>query len=306
MKRLLTVVILLGVIAIIIIPFAGSDSLASNATSERHVFTWISHVTPQLARWAKGMHFTDVICSDNSVESYQNLWDEGITYWYVVTAHAINSVTLNDLQQQLHRFANSSPNAHIYLDDPHRILLVYGLEAMSSLLDAVRCVEREKDARFILDGYPDPRLGNSTGTGYRRTSRYLEDEVHIDRYADRKLAMVDWTGVDLDLYQRLDGNYTALILQFIGIGPRSLGFYVWAFGCCGTGISWDTVSRTQLESVYTEAIANNASRVVVWNGYSKASGNGAWDEACVADSSLYYYPEWWDIIRSANLAFLEE
>jgi hypothetical protein len=290
MKRLLVVVILLGVMAIITIPFAGSNNLASNSSSdrynisERHTFTWISHVTPELAHWAQGLCFTDVVSPDNSMASYQNLLNEGITYWYCVSSWGLDQVDLTsvaNLTKRLTTFVHQSLNGQVYLDDTQHICQMHGVEELNNLFSAVREVQGKTNfTLFILDGYLDLHDSYKSYLFYPQTNM---------------------DGIDFDVYKPLNTNYTSIFPLLTQAAPRTIGIYIWAYGCWKSGLAWDMVTSEKLGSVYSEAILNNATRIVVWDGYAMSEDA----DPCIDTSCLYNYPEWWPLVRELNMEFLQ-
>lgn len=247
---------------------------------DRHVFTWISKVTPELASWARNMCFTDVVVLDNSVESYSNLENEGITYWYLATSYGLDPLNLDVLEQQLVTIANASPNGHVYLDDSHRLLEVRGVPAMNNLFDAVRQVQASNDCRFTLNGY-------------------------VDSFAHSVYPEMNMMEIDFDAYQAMTIPYDTVIQLLEIAEPATIGIYVWAYGV-GNGLSWSTMTEGCLESVYRQAKENELTRLVIWNGYVGMDELlQSLDPVGMYMACLYYYPDWWDKVRTENMEFIE-
>ena len=261
--------------------FVSTSVTTTHSTSEmtkleRHVFTWISKVTPELASWAKNMSFTDVVVLDSSAESYLNLANAGITYWYLVTSYGLDPMTSDILEHQLVTIADASPNGHVYLDDSHRLLELGGVTAIDNLFCAIRKVQASNNCKFILNGY-------------------------VDSFSSTAYPKMNMTGIDFDVYQPLTVSYESVIPLLETSDPATIGIYVWAYRV-SNGVSWSTMTESYLDSVYEQAKKNGLSRVVVWNGYSGILELSHFVVMCA--SCLYNYPEWWSKVKLENQRFL--
>lgn len=267
------------VVGVILLGLIGWGSHSNYQAADRHVFTWISRVTPELAGWVRDMNFTDVIVVDSSVESLQNLDSQGITYWWLVSAQSLDA-DAGTLRQQLAVFANTSPNGHVYLDDSHYILEKYGTSVASNLFDAIREIQSTSNSRFILDGYIDSNLSG------------LYSQLNM-------------TGIDFDVYQPLKLSYQPTIRLLEMANPASLGIYLWAY-LGGDGLCWSLMTESYLTSFYNQAKENGLTRLVIWNGYVGMDELlQSLDPVGIYMACLYYYPDWWDKVRTENMEFIE-
>jgi hypothetical protein len=263
-------------------PMSNSDGVAPNYYLTRdnpRTFTWMSYVTPELAEWAKNLSFTDVVVCNASRQNYLYLRDQGIEYWYCVSCYAPEFADLTNapgITKALLTFAQASPNSHVCLDDFNHFLDLGNISNCNKFLDAVRNVQNNQ-TRFILDAYVAP------------------DAPNYDAFSQLNL-----TDIDLDAYHQLTRNYTSILPQLLKGKPRSVGFYVWAWEYIYIGASWQSMTDAYLASVYDEAIACNASRVGVWNGFVPQANSFCMNFAC-----LYNYPQWWGEVKTGNLKFLE-
>lgn len=268
------------VVGVILLGLIGWGSHGNYQAAERHVFTWISKVTPELASWAKNLSFTDVVVLDNSVDSYLNLENEGITYWYLATSYELDPLNLDVLEQQLVTLANASPNGHVYLDDSNRLLEVRGVIAINNLFDAVREVQASNNRKFILNGY-------------------------VDSFAHSVYPEMNMMEIDFDAYQPMTIQYDGVIQLLEIAAPATIGIYVWAYGV-GNGLSWSTMTEGCLESPYRQAKENELTRLVIWNGYVGMDELlQSLDPVGMYMACLYYYPDWWDKVRTENMEFIE-
>jgi hypothetical protein len=244
-----------------------------------HTFTWISSVTPELAQWAKNLSFTDVVVCNASREGYLYLKEQGIEYWYCVSCYAPEFADLTNVSvitQALRNFGQRSPNGHVCLDDFNRFLDLGNISNSNRFLDAVRNVQ-DNQTRFILDAY-----------------------VACDDSNYEAFSGLNFTDIDLDVYHEVAQNYTSVLPVLLKGQPRSVGFYLWAWECAPGGVSWQSMTETYLTSVYDEAIACNATRIGVWNGFIPQDKSFCMNNAC-----LYDYPQWWGEVKSQNTRFLE-
>jgi hypothetical protein len=268
--------------AIFLLVFIGSGAYSqeyepflnsSDQCNARHVFTWISKVTPELAKWANNMSFTDAVTSENKWIDCHNLMIENITYWYCVNSYVFSLTDFADIEsmkQELTSFAAQSPNRHVYLDDTHIVLDNYGTESFSILLDAIREVQSDNITKFILNAFIN-------------TSLYLQ---------------INMTDIDFDAYQPPTFPYDYTIELLKSANPETVGIYVWAYGCTTGGISWDTMTEPYLNSIYERAKNYSLTRITIWDGLDSSN-------ACLSAASLYLYPEWWDRVRTENMRFIE-
>jgi hypothetical protein len=262
--RTIIILVLLGMILVLGLTSSSTPTITNNS---RHTFTWISQVTPELATWAKNLSFTDVIVLDSSEQDYLNLANEGITYWYLVTAQTFMrwNASKEFFKETLVSLIRQSPNRHIYLDDTQDSM------PNSNFLKAVREIQASYNCSIILDGY----VGNYS---------YLSG--------------ADMTKIAFDAYQPPTSPYDNVTPYLEKC--KSIGFYVWIYACFGGGLSWDTMTDSYLDSTYAQAEIYNANRLVIWDGYD----NRAQYDQCIYTACLYYYPEWWAKIKTKNMKFL--
>jgi hypothetical protein len=271
------VLIFIGILLLLGLALSYSPTIDNQADNNRHTLTWISNVTPESASWAKNLSFTDVVVIDDSEESHLNLANENITYWHCVSAFSLtNTSSVEVMKQELADFVKQSPNSHVYLDDTNYLLEEYGVSAANNLFNAIREIQATNTCKFILDGY-------------------------MSSLAANLYPQVDMTGIDFDAYQPPTLPYDLSKLT----NPKTIGIYVWAYGCAPGGVSWSTMTDEYLDSVYKQAKDNNLTRLIIWDGYKDIS-ELLQDYAfpCMYEACLYYFPEWWEKVKAENLKFL--
>jgi len=258
-------------------------------------FTWIYQVDAEKAKWADDLGFTDVVVptayshslGQNPQTAYANITACNMTYWCAeVDLAPMANATVDAFKKQLEDFLKDSPNKHVYLDfGAHIVLRQYGENGLNNLCEAIREEEAGCNCSIILDGYTaSDAAGPSDCT------------LDSNQWCGMRYTSIDMSGVSYDTASVPEYDYPIGAIN--GLHAGSFGIYLWAEGYHVGGTTWDTMTRDEIYRVYREAVESGAARIGVYCGYMDLIPSRANNDP--QQCSLYYHPQWWNIIRQFN------
>jgi hypothetical protein len=247
------------------------------AVDETKVFTWIEHeINETMLEWLHQLNFTDVcvryVTPEQANESKKNLDKYSIGYWKIVSPYAFSDgKNEKEFETLLQEQIETSPSRNIMIDDCQVLFCSIGVLNDTQRMDLIQAIKNIKQNNILLAFY----------------ATYFYEVC--DHY--------DFTGLDVDigcLPHQMTTNIVEKTKQF----TKSLGIYLWVLA--GYGLTWENVTETEVETIYSIAQQYSVQRFFVWMGHETDDVENG-----MSLSSLYNYPNWWTYINSMNYKLRE-
>ncbi|MCJ7793739.1 hypothetical protein MUP42_02275 [Candidatus Bathyarchaeota archaeon] len=248
----------------------------------RKTFTWIGHhVDYTFAEWCKNLGFSDVVVRYDTDEagSASNLAAVGVTYWrfsgsyfYVNTPQTVEAYKAKLLEELA-----ISPTGKIFVDDTFSLDAWCGRQGLINFLEAVK------------------QLGDDSDNVILCFSLMSEYDLNLIKDLGSHLS-----GLNFEVYHPPTMTIDNETVSVLGsTQAKSVGHVLWAWGWQGNGVSWEGMTEALVRKIYAEAEYYGFSRITVWNGHETDQY-----EVGMQQASLYNYPQWWDIVKTANAEYL--
>jgi hypothetical protein len=245
----------------------------------KKTFTWIGHhVDETFAEWCRDLGFTDVVSRYDEDEpgSANNLGAVGIAHWHFSPSYIYKdlSPTVEVYKAKILEELATAPTGKIFVDDTYSLYAWRGRDAIINFLEAVRQLHNDDIMLcFALMSQSDLDLIRELGSAL--------------------------SGLNFEVYHPPTMTIDEEAMSVLGsTDAKSVGHVLWAWGWEGRGVTWETMTENLVRKIYTEAENYGFSRITVFTGHETDE-----HEVGMEQTSLYNYPEFWDLIRSLNEAF---